>query len=261
MFNNQQIRIRGLSILSVVLALLGILISPIASAQDNDGANVAISPRAYFTFIDTSDYSEVAEVLMGGLSVTFGPAGGNWDLTLNALIGSGDSDWTALSENPFTGWGQTGQFDIDRADYEVLWRYRLKDSPIYIGLGARFVDIEEQYIGDIDGLVEVDTTEVWLGEFAIGFSAQASEGSRHSMFGNLLVGIGQFDGLAAEVSVADIEDDGSALLFDANIGYQFVINQTTSLSTRYRVIALQSSGEEDALDVVHGPELAFTFRF
>lgn len=261
MFNNQQIRIRGLSILSVVLALLGILVSPIASAQDSDGASFAISPRIYYTFIDTSDWSEVADVLMGGLSLTFGPAGGNWDLTLNGLDGSGDSDWTALSENPFTGWGDTGQYEIDRADYEALWRYRLKDSPVYIGLGVRYIEVEEQFIGDTLGLVEVDTTEILLGEFAVGFSTQASEGSRHSMFGNLLVGIGQFDGLVAEVGVVDIEDDGSSLMIDTNIGYQFVINQTTSISTRYRVIGVQSSGEEDTVVVVHGPELAFTFRF
>ena len=241
-----------------ILAVLGLSLSPQASAQDNDGASFAISPRLYYTFIDTSDFSQVADVLMGGLSLTFGPAGGNWDLTINGIDGSGDSDWSGLAE---AVWGQTGHYDIDRSDYEILWRYRLTDSPVYIGLGARYIDVEEQYIGDVFGLIEVDTTETWLGEFAVGFSTQASEGSRHSMFGNLLVGFGSFDFLAVEVFELDIEEDGSSLVLDANIGYQYVINQKTSFSTRYRVIGLQSSGEEDSLVVVHGPEVAFTFRF
>ena len=234
------------------------LVTPIASAQDADGINFSISPRIYYTFIDTSDYSEVAGAFLGGLSLTAGPASNDWDLTLNTLVGSGNSDWTGLSEST---WFQTGQFEIDRADYEVMWRRRLTDSSVYIGFGARFIDVEEQYVGDIGGLIEVDTTEIWLGEFAVGFAVQASEGSRHSMFGNALFGVGQFDFLAVEVFEPDIVDDGTALLFDMNIGYQYVINQTSSFSTRYRVIAVQTSGIEEELDMVHGPELAFTFRF
>ena len=248
----------GISFLTLILAFLGTLVTPIASAQDADGINFSISPRIYYTFIDTSDYSEVAGVFLGGLSLTAGPASSNWDLTLNALVGSGDSDWTELAQEV---WFQTGQFEIDRADYELMWRHRLTDSPVYIGFGARYVDVEELYSGDISGLIETDTTELWFGEFATGFSAQASEGSRHSMFGNLLIGVGQFDYLAVEVGELDITDDGTALLFDVNVGYQYVTNQTVSFSTRYRVIAVQTSGFETALDMVHGPELAFTFRF
>ena len=90
---------------------------------------------------------------------------------------------------------------------------------------------------------------------------QVSEGSRHALFSNLLIGVGAFDFLAVEVGEPDIADDGTSLIVDANLGYQYVINQTSSFSTRYRVIAVQSSGLEDELDVVHGPEVAFTFRF
>jgi len=254
----QQMQKPKIIVLSVVLASMGILSAPTVSAQDNDGASFSISPRLYYTFIDTSDYSEVAGVLLGGLSLTAGPAGGNWDITLNALVGDGDSEWTDLAEGT---WNETGYFEIDRTDYEMLWRYRLKDSPVYIGLGVRQVEAEEVYTGDVTGWWETDTSEMLLAEFAVGFSAQASEGSRHSMFGNLLIGVGSFDYLAEEWGEIDDEDDGSALLIDANLGYQYVINQTVSFSVRYRVIGLQTSGYSDALDTVHGPDLAFTFRF
>jgi len=245
------------SILAVILAVSGVFIAPIASAQDG-GMNFAISPRLYYTFIDTSDYSEVASVVMGGLSLTAGPGGGNWDLTLNGLVGDGDADWTELAEST---WFQTGQFEIDRTDYELIWRRRLTDSPVYLGLGARVVDVEELYIGDISGLIETDTTELTFGEFIVGFSTQVSEGSRHSLFGSFLFGIGTFDYLAVEVFEPDITDDGSALLFDVNLGYQYVINQTVSFSTRYRIIAVNTDGFESAQDTVQGPEIAFTFRF
>lgn len=245
------------AILAVILAVSGVFIAPIASAQDG-GMNFAISPRLYYTFIDTSDYSEVAGVVMGGLSLTVGPGGGNWDLTLNGLVGDGDADWTGLAEST---WFQTGQFEIDRTDYELIWRRRLTDSPVYLGLGARMVDVEEMYIGDISGLIETDTTELTFGEFIVGFSTQVSEGSRHSLFGSFLFGVGTFDYVAVEVGEPDDTDDGSALLFDVNLGYQYVINQTVSFSTRYRIIAVNSDGFESSQDTVHGPELAFTFRF
>jgi hypothetical protein len=198
---------------------------------------------------------------MGGLSLTFSPAGSNWDITLNGLNGSGDSDFTDLSESFGAGWGQSGQYDIDRKDYEILYRYRLEESPIYLGLGFRYVDAEEIYTGDRDGVVEVETTEVSLGELAVGFSTQASEGSRHSVFGNLLLGVGSFDYLSAGPSYEDVVEDGTSIMMDANIGYQYVINQSTSFSARYRAIALQSNGDETDTSVIHGPDLAFTFRF
>jgi hypothetical protein len=256
-----QTRRMGFFVAPSILALFSLMFAPIASAQDESGASFSVSPRLYLTMIDTSDFSEVATVFLGGLSLTAGPAGGNWDISLNALSGSGDSDFTWLAESPVEGFGESGIWEIDRADYEALWRYRLEDSPIYVGVGIRYVDVEESYIGDVSGLVETDTTELWFGEFAVGFSTQASEGSKHGMFGNLLIGVGSFDYLAVEPGYPDIEDDGSALLFDTNIGYQYVINQTSSFSTRYRVIAVQTSGDEAGLDMVHGPEVAFTFRF
>lgn len=256
--NNCTIRPRlSLAFLSGLLAVSGGLVAPIASAQDG-GVSFAVSPRLYYTFIDTSDYSEVAGVVMGGLSITVGPGGGNWDLTLNGLMGDGDSSWTELSE--FT-WFQTGQFEIDRTDYEIVWRRRLTDSPVYIGLGARYVDVEELYIGDFSGLLETDTTELTFGEFIVGFSTQVSEGSRHSLFASALFGFGSFDYSAVEVGEPDILDDGRAIIFDVNLGYQYVISKHTSFSTRYRIIAVNTDGVESSQDTVHGPEIAFTFRF
>ena len=260
MLTHTRIRKIGLSVISVSLVSL---ILPLSTPAAAEGVSFAISPRAYLTWIDTSDYSEVASVVLGGLSMTVGPSGGNWDITINGLAGSGDSNWTELADtvwNPF--WGpESGKFEIDRDDYEILYRYRLKDSPVYFGFGGRFIDVQEDYVHNSVGLIERDTSEITLGEIAVGFSTQVSEGSRHSVFGNLLVGIGKFDYLAVEIFEPDWVDDGTAMMLDANIGYQYVMSESVSFSTRYRVIAVQSMGFEDQQDTVHGPDLAFTFRF
>ena len=255
------LRMTRVLIPSMALATLGIMLAPVASAQDEGGVNFSISPRIYVTSLDAGAFAETATGVLGGLSLTIGPAGGNWDISLNALDGSGDSDFGFLAESPFSGWGQSGEYEFDRADYEILYRYRLEDSPVYIGIGYRDVDIEETYTGDIDGLVETETSELSMVEFALGFSTQASEGSKHGVFGNLLLGFGSFDYLSEEVGFADSEDDGSSILADANVGYQYLMSRKTSFSARYRVIAVQSNGEESESSLVHGPEIAFTFRF
>lgn len=249
----------GLSLSAISVACV-ICLSSAQTAVAEDGASFAVSPRLYYTWIDTSDYSETASVPMGGLSLTFAPRGSNWDFTLNALVGNGDSAMTALAEKPFE-YGQSGTYDVDRKDYELVIRYRLENSPVYIGFGVRSVNLTEDYTGDIDGLLETDETDLSFAEFGVGFSSAVSEGSRHSMFANLLLGIGKFDYNGEEFGYAQYSDDGSALLFDTNFGYQYVIGKSTSLSARYRIIAVTTYGEEEEGNVVHGPEVAFTFRF
>ena len=246
---------------STALALLGLTVGPVASAQDDGGFNFSISPRAYLTAVDASEWSETTTAFMGGLSLTFGPVGGNWDLTVNGLSGSGDSDFTFLSENPILGWGQSGTYEFDRVDYEIVYRYRLEDSPVFIGFGARYIEVEEIFDGDIDGVVETETTDTTMGEFMVGFSTQASEGSKHGVFGNLLLGIGSFDYLSVGPSFADVTDDGTAIMIDTNIGYQYLMNRSSSFSARYRAIVVQVNAENSETTTVHGPEIAMTFRF
>ena len=48
----KQTRIPGASFLSAILALLALLVAPIASAQD--GVTFSISPRLYSTFMDAT---------------------------------------------------------------------------------------------------------------------------------------------------------------------------------------------------------------
>ena len=237
---------------SSALALLGLTLAPVASAQDEGGVNISVSPRLYVTALDAGAFAETATGVLGGLSVTVGPAGRNWDISLNGLAGSGDSDFGALALSPISGWGQSGTYEYDRADYEILYRYRLEDSPVYVGFGYRDVEIEETYTGDISGLLETETTDLSMVEFALGFSTQASEGSKHGVFGNLLLGFGSFDYLSEEIGFADSEDDGSAILADANVGYQYLMNRKSAFSARYRVIAVQTNGEESESSLVHG---------
>ena len=128
------LRLSSVLIPSTALALLGLTLAPAASAQDEGGVNFSVSPRMYITSLDAGAYAETATGVLGGLSLTFGPAGGNWDISLNALDGSGDSDFSSLAESPFAGWAQSGEYEFDRADYEILYRYRLEDSPVEVSV-------------------------------------------------------------------------------------------------------------------------------
>ena len=251
----KQTRIPGASFLSAILALLALLVAPIASAQD--GVTFSISPRLYSTFMDAGDYSEVTGLIMAGMSLTAGPATGTWDLTVNALVGDGVGAWTQLSEYV---WNQTGKYKVQRTDVELVWHRRLPAVPVYLGLGARFVDLEESYIGDRNGLLETDTTKLMIGEFHVGFLTQASKDGRHTLFGNFVGGVGTLDYLAVEVGEPDTKADGLAILFDLNTGYQYVFNRH-SVSARYRIIAMNTVSDQGALNTVHGPEIAYTFRF
>jgi hypothetical protein len=260
----KQTQVPGASFLSAILAVLGMLVAPlIASAQDattpaQDGAAFSISPRLYSTFMDTGDYSEVTGIVMGGVSITAGPARGIWDLTVNALVGNGVGEWTALSE---IVWRQTGHYEVQRTDVELVWHRRLPAGPVYLGLGGRFVNLEESYIGDRYGLLETDTTKLMFGEFHVGFLTPASKDGRHTLFGNFVGGVGTLDYRAVEAGEPDINAGGVAVLFDLNTGYQFGVNRHSSLSGRYRIIAVNTVSDQAAQHTFHGPEIAYTFKF
>jgi hypothetical protein len=264
----KETQLPGVSFLSAILVVLGILVAPTASAQD--GVTFSISPRLYSTYMDTGDYSEVTGLLMPGLSMTAGPASGKWDVTVNALFGDGLGEWTQLSE---IVWGQTGEYQIKRTDIEVFWHGRPAQNPVYLGAGVRWVGLEESYIGDRNGWLETDTTHLIFGEFNVGFFTQVSPESRHSLFGNFVAGAGRFDYRAVEMGQRDITDSGPALMFEINTGYQFAFNRNSDpnvdgnskrnsiVSVRYRIIAVNTAGAQAAQHTVHGPEIAYTFRF
>ena len=259
----KQTKVPGASFLSVIRVILGILVASSVSAQDaivptQNGVTFSISPRLYSTFIDAGDFSEVTGVVMAGASFTAGPARGTWDLTVNALLGEGVGAWTPLSE---IVWRQTGHYEVQRTDIELVWHRRLPAGPVYLGLGARYIDLEESYIGDGYGLLETDSTKLMFGEFHVGFLTPASKDGRHTLFGNFVGGVGTLDYLAVEAGEPDISAGGFAVLIDLNTGYQFVFNRHSSVSGRYRIIAVNTMSDEAALHTVHGPEIAYTFRF
>ena len=53
-------------------------------------------------------------------------------------VGDGVGAWTQLSRRYV--WNQTGTYKVQRTDVELVWHRRLPAGPVYLGLGARFVD-------------------------------------------------------------------------------------------------------------------------
>lgn len=246
----------------------------------------SISPRFYQTWIEADEFAEPIVMPIGGLTVSVAPFP-NWDFSLNALYGVGESDFREIAIDPNVGFDGDGTVEAERLDLEFLIRHRYPDSSAYVVAGVRYILFTEEFTVDSPGLsgagagcgatpcfnagkVEEAETEFILGELGAGFAARISKSGRHSAFANVVLGLGSFEtteelfnGTAAcGVScTGKTTDDGLAFLADANVGYQYAFTRSASLSVRWRVIAVHNGGEESNLSVVHGPEIAGTFRF
>ena len=252
-------KITGRALLSVFAVCVALSFQWINDAQAQREPVITISPRFYLTWIESSDFAEPALTPMAGLSISIAPIA-NWDFTINGLYGEGTSDFTNLAKSA-SGFGADGELEVMRADIEALARYRVPNSPAYVVAGFRYIDFQEEFKTNAGVVVEETESNFYFGEFGGGFATRISQSGRHSVFANGVIGLGVFDQEENELGLPRREDDGFAFLFDANIGYQYAISGSISLSTRYRIIAVQEGGNESNLAVVHGPEIAASFRF
>lgn len=237
---------------------------------------ISVSPRFYSTWIESSEFTEPIFVPIGGLSLSVAPGGlPGWDFTLNGLYGEGEADFRSASLDPNFGFGGDGNVEAARGDIEFLVRYRFPESKAYVLAGARYVNFQEEFFLDVTnanffaGKVEKDVDEIYVAEIGGGFATPISKSGRHAAFGNLILGFGGRDAerTPSNCNFACVRTTGDdfAFLVDTNVGYQYTIENWVSLSLRYRLIAVQFSGDSGTLEsdigLVHGVDAAATFRF
>lgn len=253
-------------------AIASVLLCSWVNQATAQSTSYSVSPRIYTTWIEADEFSEPIFVPMVGLSVSVAPAPlPRWDFTLNGLYGEGDSDFRSASLDTSFGFGGDGHVDVTRGDIEFLMRYRFPDSGAYVVGAARYIHFKEEFFLDATspfffaGKVDESIIDIYLGEFGGGVATGISKNGRHALFGNVVIGLGKFESEEkpsnCNFACIDTKDDGFAYLVDTNFGYQYAMKSWLSLSLRYRLIAVQTSGEERDLALVHGPEVAATFRF
>lgn len=263
-----RLLLAGVPVVALMLAVLCVV--PVDAQQP---PVFSVSPRFYLTWVESSEFYEPVTLPIGGLTLSVAPFV-NWDFVINGLYGEGDSKFREAAKNSEFGFGGNGHVDVTRTDIELLARYRIPDSPVFLMIGGRYVRFEEEFFLNATtptffaGKVEETTTQIYVGEVGVGFTAPISKDGRHSAFGNVLFGFGAFDNEVRpkncrfDCSDERTNDDGFAYLVDTNVGYQYSIADWMSVGARYRIIAVQRNGHPDSdLSVVHGPEFALTFRF
>jgi len=222
------------------LLFIGMVFLTPNSVMAKDKIDYSISPRFYLSALSIGGVKggvDLSVMPMAGLSFTVYPLE-HYDFTFNFLYGGASNDTPS---------------EMERVDIELLIRRTFTDSPFYFSFGYRYVNFKYE-----SGIYKEDNN-AHLIEFGPGFSTSISDNNKHSLFANLVLGIGAFDIVAENPT---FNDDGFSYGIDGNIGYQYLISRAMSISTRYRIIALHSFGSELQSNVLaHGPDIAFTYRF
>lgn len=168
-------------------------------------------------------------------------------LTINVLIATGFPATLFKTETK-----------TERTDLELLVRSRFSEN-LFLYYGLRSIDAEVDIeIGTVPPQRQTEISEWLLAEFGTGISVPVSENGRHSMFANALGGIGRYEVELRQSEVSTSNSETGHTL-DLNFGYQYTINQTASLSLRYRYWIAYIDGDT-ALES-KGIDLGVTFNF
>lgn len=151
------------------------------------------------------------------------------------------------------------EFDIltERRDVELLVRSRAGEN-FFFYYGLR------QYKADVTfalpGTSNIFTRQDWLlAEAGLGTATTISENGRHSLFANVIVGLGNVDESYPNGGFADEPHTDTAHTIDLNLGYQYTMNETTSFSFRYRDFSAFKDGDPELTSA--GVDLGVTFNF
>lgn len=237
--------------LFLAVMVLGTNLIPAAvnTASAQEAPRFSVSPRLYMTWISGGDEEPMQMPLYGiSASATLAP---QWDLTFTTLYGTGsNTSVDGLDKN-----------ENERLDFELLGRYRIPESPIYLVGGYRNINVEGEHFtsGVLQGTSEIN---IHLGELGMGFATRVSKSGRHAMFGNMVAGYGTQQSEQTGFGGGTQTSSDPTLMLDSNLGYQYAIERWLSLSARYRMIVV--STEDNGVtrqNFVFGPEIAATFRF
>lgn len=151
-------------------------------------------------------------------------------------------------------------------DFEFLARTNIKGTDANWIAGIQYINTAINFKltpGILFGTRGQLSSEFYIVKGGFGGFFNTSENGQHRIFSNFLVsgGINRFQSNF-------IEDDTFGVVgVDVNIGYEWIINPSFSISTRYRSQLIYNFGGKtnnsinNAFFVYHGPELHFTTRF
>ena len=238
-----------------------------ASTQSNWRSSirdvVSITPRVWITQVNLTESenfdSGAVIVPMYGGSITITPPNfKNFSLLATGFYGTGKGE--AFGRDPDV---QEGDSKIERADIEVLLRYRIPETQLIVFGGPRYVSFDQSF--EFSSFDVDQKSKIWVIEAGIGAFANLTDNGRHRFFGNLTIGAAfeAFESKSEQEGVFVGKENQTTASVDLNLGYEYLLADWVDLNVRYRMFTIFTEDDfvQDDLTTIHGPELGLAFRF
>jgi len=277
--------IRNLARILLVTIILCTLLIGVSSAAEPEGKSsnpiFSITPRVWYASMNMNNYNESTisqgttksmNMLLYGATLTLSPP--VWpqiDFLLTGLHGTADNTGRGVSTAGYTSDWRT---NATRTDIELLARYRIKDSPVNVFAGLRYLeyDTDENFItpGFIwtatDSSKRTRERTYWIPEIGVGLTGDITGSGRHRLFGNITLGyaFGKQKVGNPKPSYDGSEDSNdNGVTVDTNVGYELTIIKHLAFHVRYRAFVMKNQDYTDSssYSVIHGPEAGFKLSF
>jgi hypothetical protein len=241
-----------------------------AVAQMENSWQFAITPRVQYSFLNFNASGQTARFepaeipFYGGTIEVIPPGLRNWSFLVTVLDGSDYGlDFTQIASGQ-----RIGTSEIHRRDIEALVRYRVEGTGISLFGGFRYIRQRVRTTLDAPGFIFFNTgtplfdnkINFYLAELGGGYSHPLSAGGEHSLFGNLVIGLGKSRSTTNNIN--DVPFNLFVVTFDANAGYNWQFASCCAVQARYRAFVFPAGNRTfKDLAVQHGPEVGLTFRF
>lgn len=256
------------AILAATLAIMAGAAVP-AAAQESYW-QFAVTPRFQYSFLNfnasgqPNRFDSATIPFYGGTVEVVPPTLRNWSFLLTVMDGSDyGGGFTQISSGQ-----RIGTYEIHRRDFEALLRYRLEGTGVSLFGGFRYIRQHVRTTLDAPGFIFFNTgtplfdnkIDFYLAELGGGYAHPLTPSGEHSLFGNLVVGLGK--SRATTNSINDVPFNLFVVTFDANAGYNWQFANCCALQARYRAFVFPAGNRTfKDLAVQHGPEIGLTVRF
>jgi hypothetical protein len=254
----------------VLLGAALILSGAVAPAAAQDGWQFLITPRVQYSFLNFNSSGQFnrfdsAEIPFYGGTIEFIPANSR---QLSFLLTVMDGSDYGLGFTRISDGVRIGTAEIHRRDFEILARYRLEGTGVSLFGGFRWIRQRVRTTLDAPNQIFFGTgtplfdnkINFYLGEVGAGYAHRLTADGAHSLFGNLVVGLGK--SVATNNNINNTPFNLFVVTFDVNAGYNWQFADCCAMQARYRAFVFQAGNKTfKDLAVQHGPELGVTFRF
>ncbi len=230
----------------------------------------AVTPRFQYSFLNfnasgqQNRFDSATIPFYGGTVEVVPPTLRNWSFLLTVMDGSDyGGGFTQISSGQ-----RIGTYEIHRRDIEALLRYRIEGTGVSLFGGFRYIRQRVRTTLDAPGFIFFNTgtplfdnkINFYLAELGGGYSHPLTPRGEHSLFGNLVVGLGK--SRSTTNAINDVPFNLFAVTFDANAGYNWQFANCCAFQARYRAFVFPAGNRTfKDLAVQHGPEVGLTFRF